>query len=254
MILEAIFNKPKPVNQDTTHPAHTLVSIVATQAMGSVEEWERKRNEHNAKVERETARRVKLLPIERAGMPALVPHNEPLPVLCIAGMELPRIDKNYVCSAAKVFADGKRYPAFAIYDIDGSGTSTWETDEYGVQERPYNLSLDAIKDHIGEKTGRYLRRRSIHKFTGVIPDSARAKVQAIRASGELPQASGKFNGYYVGDKVPNIFLIEEAYAWSKPEIRNIDLLIVCEKDDAWYLVDKFDLTPMEEWLVQEFVG
>jgi hypothetical protein len=259
---------------------HTLNSIVATQAAGTVEEWERQRDEHNAKVVRERARREGLLAIELANMPALADHAEPPPVLRMAGLEMPRIDRNYICSAAKVFPDGKPYPAFAIYDIDGKGVARWGINGNGTQTKPYKVdSLLAEQHFVGTPWGDHHQRimrssgrdwtliDTYHKFSGVIPDSAREKVKALRACGEavkqIPEiktpeqvSDSKWEmrvepAHEAPDK---IFLIEEAYAWSKPEVRNLDPIIVLEHGDVWYLVDKFDVTPLEQWLVQEAVG
>ncbi len=88
------------------------------------------------------------------------------------------------------------------------------------------------------------------KFSGLLPDEVRAKVHKVRAL-----ANGvRRERYFSGD--PRILLIREVDNWgfSPAPVPNLDPLIVLSMDGDWYLIEKFDLTPVERWALEGVEG
>lgn len=98
---------------------------------------------------------------------------------------------------------------------------------------------DVLKDNYRESSSyeSYQFNRTTY-FTGSIPDETKQKIN------ESKSVFGK----------KNLFIIAEAGPWKNDDrvIRNIDPLVIGLKGNTTYLVDTFDLVPIEEAVVGEF--
>lgn len=88
--------------------------------------------------------------------------------------------------------------------------------------------IGAISDEIRGNTHEYH-----FKFNGLVPEKIREKVRLLR--------SAKYS----------TVLVCEADSWEKVSL-SVDPLLCVVLDDRIFVVDKFDLTPMEQYLHEEF--
>lgn len=100
-----------------------------------------------------------------------------------------------------------------------------------------------------------------HEFKGIIPEKTRLKLRMIKAAIEQnARHVGERRGRYFGTphdmNLENILLVEEAYNWSGSAVvtRNEDPLIVYKDWRGYYLVDAFDVSPLEDFLLKEAMG
>jgi hypothetical protein len=80
-------------------------------------------------------------------------------------------------------------------------------------------------------------------FSGVLPNNTRAKVKDAKN---------------MGMAVSLLCEVDPKIGWkreitSKPGLK-ADPLVVGLKDGAWYLIDKFDITPAEHWIASEMTS
>jgi hypothetical protein len=100
-----------------------------------------------------------------------------------------------------------------------------------------------------------------HEFKGIIPEKTKLKLRMIKAAIEQhTRRVGERHGRYFGTphdmSLENILLVEEAYNWSGSVVvlRNEDPLIIYKDWRGYYLVDAFDVSPLEDFLLKEAVG
>ena len=84
-----------------------------------------------------------------------------------------------------------------------------------------------------------ITRSFTHKFDGVIPTDVRNLIISER------------------DNYDNFFIVEESYDWKTDDSRvtqakNPNPLIIGRKSDRYYLLAKFDVTPLENLIATEF--
>lgn len=93
-----------------------------------------------------------------------------------------------------------------------------------------------------------------HEFKGIIPESTKTKLRMITAAIEANAISRTHRSSHDLDK-NNILLVEEAYNWSGSAvvIRNVDPLVVYKDWRGYYLIDAFDVSPLEDFLLKEAV-
>ncbi len=98
----------------------------------------------------------------------------------------------------------------------------------------YKDVVSYMQDRVRRKSWSSLTWES--KFVGIIPDDTKAKIKAARAD--------------FADKT--IYLLAEA-DWSEKYIEapKVDPLVVGIKDGRMYLIDHFDLTTLEKYVMME---
>lgn len=94
-----------------------------------------------------------------------------------------------------------------------------------------------------------------HQFKGIIPESTKTKLRMITAAIEANSISKSYRSKHDLDK-NNILLVEEAYDWSGSVVieRNVDPLVVYKDWRGYYLIDAFDVSPLEDFLLKEAVS
>lgn len=100
-----------------------------------------------------------------------------------------------------------------------------------------------------------------HEFKGIIPEKTKLKLRMIKAAiDQHMRCVGERRGRYFGTphdmSIENVLLVEEAYNWSGSAVvtRNEDPLVIYKDWRGYYLVDAFDVSPLEDFLLKEAVG
>ena len=108
-----------------------------------------------------------------------------------------------------------------------------------VRERLYQRSMQGYRE--GNSSVRTLKVKASVRFTGVIPPKTRKKIQ---------EAQRDFDRH--------IYLVTEAPEWSFSEeeeevrIQPRDPLVIGVEGETTWLIDAFDLTPLERAIKMEF--
>jgi hypothetical protein len=123
----------------------------------------------------------------------------------------------------------------------------WATSSGGFQTHPVFLE-DLLSDGVEKVMSSVKSRGSSSKhvvanfkvaFSGQIPKETREKINQARKMGL------------------EVFIVSEAQQWSISEKRipiPEDPLVIGYKANVYWLIDKFDLTPTERWVAEEFTS
>ena len=112
----------------------------------------------------------------------------------------------------------------------------------GTQYYFANIKRDQLVDFLREK-GKYENKyvRLISYFNALIPQETKTKIKKARWD------FSTYNLFFISETKPEEWNIEEG-------IKTMDPLVIGVKDDKCYLIDKFDTTPLEEYVIQEFTS
>lgn len=164
----------------------------------------------------------------------------------VLDQRFPRIDLSFLKWRRK--ADG--WPVFAVYSPDSSickfhsNLSDWGSSDAGCYPEFIDKLTDGCYADVYRKMKATLRRTGrvwesmelYSKFKGVIPDAVRTKIKSV-----------------VDEKAfKHVVIVGEA-AWEN-RIVDLDPLVVGIIGEQGWLIDSFDLTPVERIVKSEFAG
>jgi len=96
-----------------------------------------------------------------------------------------------------------------------------------------------------------------HEFKGIIPQSTRNLLKKLDiAWHKMHGDDDRYGACMLSKEQKHLFLLEEAHSWTADvrvfeEPRNVDPLIVYMKDGVAYLIDAFDVSPLENFIAKE---
>lgn len=149
-------------------------------------------------------------------------------------------------------------PVLAVFTPDSDtahiriSRDAWHVHEEWSPELParFRVHYEDLLKNVRQRQREVYNDWSITaQFTGVLPDATRERIRAAMA--EFPWRWERDGGER--NVAQGVFLIAEAQ-WKKREVKapRLDPLVVAWDGQNLYLIDHFDLTPVEKLVVEEF--
>ena len=145
------------------------------------------------------------------------------------------------------------YPAFSIYTLDDP-TCTIHFERFGRGDKGHALSMTPTlppimaKHYLGDALVKSLNDHCLYGSLQSIDLGA-------RYAGAMPDSVREHIHYYIDEgtgapRFEQIFIVAEAPVWDLKTVRQIipagDPLVIGVKENVLWLIDSFDLTPVEQ--------